>query len=104
MSQQQTQSQPQPSPLTLAEIMSLPTKEQAIVVDSMDGITINDYLLALAEIVNPTDIKSISKISNKRVCVYLKSKQLAEQLVSSNSKIFIQSQSLEVRHLIAKNV
>ncbi|KAJ8678132.1 hypothetical protein QAD02_013919 [Eretmocerus hayati] len=31
MSQQQTQSQLQPSPLTLAEKMSLPTKEQAIV-------------------------------------------------------------------------
>jgi len=58
-----------------------PTKDKAIIVESIENFIIDDYLDALEEIINLNKVKFISKISGARVCIYLDSKQTAEKLL-----------------------
>lgn len=83
---------------------SPPTKDQAIIVESIECIensTIDDYLDALEEILNLSKVKFISKISGACVCVYLDSKQTVEKLLSL--KLKVNHHLLPIRPLLEKN-
>lgn len=80
----------------------VPTREQAIVFDSIEGHTVEEYTIALAKIVTPKDIHFVSRISHGRICFYLSSKDLVDRLVDKNTKINIGNKLLGVRPLITK--
>lgn len=82
---------------------STPTKEQAIIIESHEGITITEYVMAVGELINPSNIRFISRISNGRICIFLSSKQLVEEMVNKYPKILIKNVSLEIRPLLTKN-
>lgn len=69
-----------------------PTKEQAIVLDAIDGITIKEYTIAIGNIIGP----------NGRVCIYCSNQEIVDKLINSHTKIKINSQILEIRPLISK--
>ena len=79
----------------------VPKKEQAIVIDSIEGCNIDDYLDGLENLIDVSNIKFISKISGARVCVYLTNNLLVEQLV--NKKVRVKSHIVNIRSLIEKN-
>lgn len=79
-----------------------PTKEQAIIIDSVDGAPISEYIAAIGEIIPPSDIRFVSRISNNRVCIYLATSERANQLVENKTTIKISNQILEVKPLISK--
>lgn len=79
-----------------------PNKDQAIVIESKEGLTIKDYLNKLATIVDSTNIRFISRIYNNRVCVFLSSKEIADYITDNHSNINIQNHILTVRPLISK--
>lgn len=58
-----------------------PTKEQATVLDKVEGTPIQAYVIAIADKIALENILSTSRIANNRVCVYLPSKQLVEKLI-----------------------
>lgn len=79
-----------------------PTKEQAIILDSIDGIPLKDYTHALGKLVNPTNIRFVSRISKNRVCMYLANKEIADKLTVNKTTIQVGNQELEIRPLLTK--
>ena len=54
-----------------------PTRKQAIVVDAVEGISVHDYITAMAKLTSSFNIRFVSKISHRRVCFYMDSKETA---------------------------
>ena len=84
-------------------IQSSPSKEQAIVITAHDSLTTKDYAFAVGKITDPSNIRFISKISNSRICIYLASKRIAEDIANKYQKITINDICLELRSLLTKN-
>lgn len=80
----------------------LPIKGQAIVMDSVEGHTVQEYTVALGNLINPRNIRYVSRISHGRICFYLNSKDIVDQLTDNNTKINIGNNTLEIRPLILK--
>ena len=66
-----------------------PKKDQAIVMESREGISIKEYATAIGNIIGPNAIRFISRISNARVCVYLDSKKTVTDLTGKFNSITI---------------
>ncbi|CAK9799807.1 Transposon TX1 uncharacterized 82 kDa protein [Anthophora quadrimaculata] len=86
-----------------AQQLQFPTREQAIVIDSIDGVSIQDYTVEIGKIVGPSKIRFVSRISHGRVCIYLDSKQTADKLTDNHVKIKLGAHSLVIRPLIVKS-
>lgn len=80
-----------------------PTKDQAIIVDAIEDAQIKDYVTAISNIIDISLIKFISKIANNRICVYLASKQTADNLIDTHKHIVINNQRLPIRPLLSRN-
>ena len=65
----------------------IPNKEHAIVFDAVDGHTIQEYTVALGNIINSINIAYVSRISHGRIYFYLSSKELVEKIVDEEIKI-----------------
>lgn len=66
----------------------------------MEVLTKADYLMAIGQIVGPKNIISISKISNQRVCLYLKSMQIVETLTTNHSIVTIKDHTVDIRKYV----
>ena len=56
-----------------------PKKEQAIIIDSVEGCTNDDYIDGLEKLMNIENIRYLSKISGSRVCVFLSNEKLVAE-------------------------
>jgi hypothetical protein len=77
-----------------------PGKEQAVVCNATDGLMLQDYVRAIGSIVSPKNILFASRISNERICIYLSSKSLVDDVVLNHSSITINDKVVGVRRLI----
>lgn len=87
---------------TVAQSEFFPDKEYGIILDSIDGIPLREYILAVGSLVEPRNIRFASKISNNRVCIYLSSKQLVNTLTSTKTVINIRDLTFNIRPLFTK--
>ena len=71
--------------------------------DTLDGVTIQEYAIAIGKKVEPSNIKYISRISQGRVCLYLSSKSVVEILMNTDNKVNIGDKTLEIRTLISRS-
>ena len=99
----QSQSSP-PSYARAVQKEVCPTRNQAIIIDSIDGLTIRDYALAIGGIIGPSNMLSISRISQNRICIYLVSEEKADELVKTHKTVIINGHSLTIRPLNTKTV
>lgn len=81
----------------------LPSKEQAIVLDAIEGVPIHEYAIALESIIGPVNIRHLSRIVNNQICIYVATKEVAEKLVSEHKYVEIQSKQITIRPLISQN-
>lgn len=88
---------------TVTQNTMFPTKDQAIVIDSIENVQIKDYAQALGKIIEPSQIRFLSRISNNRICIYVASKSLADDIVDNKKTITVQNQKLPIRPLISRN-
>lgn len=77
-----------------------PKEDQAIILTSITGIPIKDYIVNLSEVVGPENIQFASKISHNRVCVYLSSKQCVDDFMIHHGGIPIGDVFVSARRLI----
>ena len=77
-----------------------PTKEQAIVLNAVDNLKLTDYVVAIADVVQPENITFASRMSNGRVCIYLSSKALVDEFVAKHSTVKINESEITVRRLM----
>ena len=80
--------------------ISSPSRDQALVFNSIDGIPQRDYILAIGKIISPKNIVFVSRISNNRFCIFLSSKQILDLLLESTQYITINDQQIPIRRLI----
>lgn len=80
-----------------------PSKEVAIIADSIEGTSITDYACAIAKLSSKSAIRFVSRISNDRVCVYLDSRQSALQLLCKHSTIVVKDTIVGIRPLISSS-
>lgn len=77
-----------------------PSREQALVFNSIDGIPQRDYVIAIGKLISPKNIVYASRISNNRFCIFLSSKQILDSLLASTQTITINEHTIEIRRLI----
>ena len=80
-----------------------PTRHQAIIVDAIEGVSIQEYIFQLYKVTDPQSIRFISRIFYGRVCGYLDTKENADKLMENSIKITIGSHSLAIRPLLPKS-
>ena len=77
-----------------------PSKEQAVVLNATDGLTLIDYVAAIGNIVTAKNVLFASKMSKDRVCIYLSAKSWVDEVVDNHPTIIIKDQSVSVRRLL----
>lgn len=68
----------------IAQQSALPTKEQAIVLDAIEGITIKEYTVTIGNINGPNNIRFVSRISNGRVCIYCNNQEVVDKFIDTH--------------------
>nr|XP_034192204.1 uncharacterized protein LOC117609699 [Osmia lignaria] len=68
---------------------TFPTKDQAIVANAVEGITIKEYVSAIGLLINPSNIRFVSRISKNRVCMHLASQEIANKLTENNETLIL---------------
>lgn len=81
----------------------VPSREQAIVLDAIDGTSIQHYATAIGTKIGPQNIRYITRISNNRGYVYVATKELANDLIDTHKNVVINEQSIVIRPLIFRN-
>lgn len=84
--------QPKNSYTTVTQANAFLTKDQAIVIDSIENVPLNDYILAVGKITNPTNIRF----------AYLASKAITDEIIENKRKITVGNTTLEIRPLVTK--
>lgn len=74
--------------------------DQVIVMNSVDEIKQIQYIIALNNITDATNIISASRISNNRFCIFLKGQQIANDIINNHSAIYIDNIVIPIRKLI----
>ena len=82
-----------------AESAVFPKREQGIILHSVQGVPIKEYVNQLSKIVPPENIKFISRVSGNRICAYLSSKELVDNLISQNQHVKIGNEEIQINPL-----
>jgi len=77
-----------------------PSREQALVFNSIDGIPQRKYIIAIGKIISLKNIVFVSRISNNRFCIFLSNKKILDSLLESTQTITINDQLIQIRRLI----
>jgi len=77
-----------------------PSREQAIVFNSIEGVRQIEYILAIGKLTSPRDIIFTSRISNNRFCIFLSSKEALETLLKKSKTISVNEHTIPIRRLI----
>ena len=75
-------------------------KEHAIIIETIEGVTNDDYIDALEKMINTNEIKFLSKISGKRICVFMSNESIVEEL--TNKILKIKEYALTIRPFMEK--
>ena len=80
--------------------LQFPKKDQAIILNAINDNKLTDYVVAVGNIVQPKNVLFASRISNNRICIYLKEKSLVDELVSKHPNLTINNQEVGIRRFI----
>ena len=87
---------------SIATKLSFPKKDQGLILECVDGLERNDYIYAIGDIVQPSNILFASRVSNDRICIYLSKKELVDNITDKYDKINIGKFNVNIRPLISK--
>ena len=79
-----------------------PKRDQGLLMHCVPGLTLTDYTCAIGDIVQPVNVLFASRISNNRICIYLSSKQLVDNITDKYKSIIIEQKTVFIRPLINK--
>lgn len=94
--------QTQNSYANITKKSSFPTKEEAIIIDSIENVQLKEYTVAIGNLIHPKTIKFVSRISKNRICMYLNDKDIVNKLTETKTTLLINNQELEIRPLLSK--
>lgn len=79
-----------------------PTKSEAIILDSVDGIPLKEYIKSIGDLIDPKNIKFVSRISKNRICMYLANKDIVNSLTLEPTMVKINDNEIVIRPLLTK--
>lgn len=80
---------------------SYPTKQQAIVFNSLSNVKMEEYLFAIGSKIQPQNILFSSRVSNNRIVVYFSRKEIVDQFFNQDDGIIkINDEYIHTRKLI----
>ena len=81
-----------------------PSRAQGLIMDAKAGLALRDYTVAVGNIVDPKNVIYASKISNGRICIYVKEKEIAENLTNKYKalEVSVNKESVALRPLVSK--
>ena len=79
------------------------SKDRAIVRTAIDGLVLKDHLVVRGDIVTSKNILFALKISNNRVCIYLSTKALVDEVVEKHSSIKVNDKSTSINKSCSSN-
>lgn len=77
-----------------------PSKDQAVVLTSLEGFKLHEYITAVGSIIGPKNVIFASRITNNRICIYLSSSNLVDNFLTNRNTIQIQNTDIEIRRLV----
>ena len=80
-----------------------PKKEQGIVIEYKDESLIADYVVAVGTIGKPKNMVFASTIANKKVGIFLSSKEITAKFLMENKIITVNKRQLKLESLATKN-
>ena len=80
-----------------------PKKDQGIIIECLDESALSEYVIAVGTIVYPKNVIFASKISNKRVGIFLSSKDITAKFLMGYKTITVNKKSVKVEPLEEKN-
>lgn len=80
--------------------INFPKKEQAIVLAAIEGPKLGDYVKAISDLTGPRNIIFASRISNNRICIYLSTIKVVDDLIKSHNKVMVLNNEVSIRKLI----
>lgn len=87
---------------TAAQNQQFPKRDQGLIIDCVENLNLTDYTSAVGEIVGNKNILYSTRISNNRVCLYLTSKALVDELTDRQKFVQINEMKVNIRPLITK--
>lgn len=85
-----------------AQKHQFPKRDQGLIIDCAEGLNLTDYTCAVGELVEKGNILYSTRISNNRICLYLASKDLVNELTDKHKFLQIGEIQVNVRPLIIK--
>lgn len=82
---------------------SIPSKEQGIILEKIDGTNIETYIRAIGTLVQPKNIISASIISNRRVCIFLSNRTITDNLLENHPNVVIKEVPVIIRPYAARD-
>lgn len=82
----------------VAEI-TFPKPEQAIIIEAVDNTPLRDYQIAVGKLIANKNITFASRMSRNRICLYLKTEEIANIFVTNNPYLTLNNNKLIVRKL-----
>lgn len=79
---------------------SFPKNEQAIIMHATGQYKLFDYVRSLGAVVCPKDITFASRISNNRICIFLSSTRIVDELMRAHTTIKVIDTEVPIRRLI----
>ncbi|KAI4473600.1 hypothetical protein M0802_016035 [Mischocyttarus mexicanus] len=95
-------SQSSPSYAKVTGNISFPKKDQAVIIDVIDDSQLKVYVQAISKLIDPAHIRFISRIANNRICIYVATKEIADELIDKHKAILLNGKSLPIRPLISR--
>lgn len=78
--------------------MELPTYEQGIYIESIDGLTISDYIYAIGKVIGPKNILFSARINN-RIQMFLAKIEDVNTVIGMKDNIEIKNNKVEIRRM-----
>lgn len=82
---------------------TFPKREQAIILDVVEALTLTDYLRAVGAIVGPKNIFAADQIYNGPFCIFLQSTELVDNLLQNHSALKINNMEVGIDRLVNYN-
>ncbi|KAH0555296.1 hypothetical protein KQX54_017434 [Cotesia glomerata] len=67
--------------------------------DTIDGVQLHEYAIAVGNKVGPENIRHLSRIANNRVCIYMSSKEVADALIDKFKTVKLRDTNIVVPKL-----
>lgn len=80
--------------------LSFPKREQAILFHVSDDLKLFDYVKSIGDIIGPKNICFASRISNNRICIYLNTVELVDELIKNKPVVRVGDLDLPIRRLV----